>query len=410
MIDEIIELCKEISIHKKCSKCGGTLTCATCNYCGSKEENLETDINNLVNLLMKFEKDFTSDFFDNIIVSELFNHLYSIDSLQIPKVNEWLIKSNYSKLINDKLNELISKVNNSEKLINSEYQFVSFLLTNDLIDRNVKVNWLNLIIKGIALKECFLEQNEIEILVKAFSEELMNKACGVTKSHCQIVDYYEEKKCNGEAIGNWIFINRNLIKQLIDGNVVGLMSTIFHEAIHVHQFNRRNKKTISLLNSIQLKDFILDKLIDGYYDENYLLDSMENEAFLESINSAIEYSKFLEVPIGEKQLEEYNDRMKIHSNRLLNLYRKKDDKYVDLTELFESILVKHPELLIQYPQLKLEYINENDIIRRKTLNEISTDYQSYLNGNLNLNGKDNEIKYYYKYLENNLTEEKDKQI
>lgn len=165
-----------------------------------------------------------------------------------------------------------------------------------------------------------------------------------------------------------------------------------------------------MLDSIQLKDYILSILLVEYYDENYLLNSMENEAFLESINSAIEYSKFLEVPIGEKQLEEYNDRMKIHSNRLLNLYRKKDDKYVDLTELFESVLVKHPELLIQYPQLKLEYINENDIIRRKTLNEISTDYQSYLNGNLNLNGKDNEIRYYYKYLENNLTKEKDKQI
>lgn len=143
--------------------------------------------------MIQFETQLPLDFLDNIIVMPLFNHLYSIAYLQIPKVTEWLSKSNYSQLINDKLNEIISKVNDSEQITNSDYRLISFLVLNNLIDEKLKINWLNIIIKGIALKQCYLEQNELDQIVKIYSEELMIKACGVNKSHCKIVDYDEEK-------------------------------------------------------------------------------------------------------------------------------------------------------------------------------------------------------------------------
>lgn len=67
-------------------------------------------------------------------------------------------------------------------------------------------------------------------------------------------------------------------------------------------------------------------------------------------------------------------------------------------------------MLKEYPQLQLEYVIENGYIRRKTLEEVEENYHNYLNGTLKLNGKKEEIEYYFDSLKNTLDSSKRKEI
>ena len=61
-------------------------------------------------------------------------------------------------------------------------------------------------------------------------------------------------------------------------------------------------------------------------------------------------------------------------------------------------MFNNPGVLKQYPQLSLEYIIEENIVRRKNKKEIESEYNDYLDGRLQLNGDPKEIEEYFNIL------------
>ena len=138
MREEIIELCKKINSFKCCPNCSGSISFNTCEWCHQKIEELDNYIKELETKLTLFEQQFSLDIFENIFIISMFNHLYSINRFQIPKVNEWLTKSNYKKVINTELNTIIKNVNASVPLTEQNYTLIWFLMDNNLLNEKLK--------------------------------------------------------------------------------------------------------------------------------------------------------------------------------------------------------------------------------------------------------------------------------
>lgn len=400
--DEIIVLCQKINSYKCCPICGGSISFNTCDYCHNKIKELDGYIQEISTKLSLYEQQLPSDIFNNMVLVSLFNYLYSINRFQIPKVNEWLTKSNYKNLIDKELNTIILTVNNAQSLSEQNYKFIWFLMDNGLIDEKLKMNWLNLLMRGIAQKKLEVNEFELQKIIRLFSEEVMKNICGAKKPHCEIVDLED---CNGLAKSEHIYISNNLIKKAMEGDIFGILQTNFHEITHVKQYKDRQNRIISWFNIVLLKDRILAAL-PNYYRDNYNFLPSEAEAELEGIDGAISYMNFLELSINENELKKINEAKKFYSETIVNTSRKINDKYIELDEIFDKFIKTKPELLAQYPQLSLEYTIEDGLVRRKKYEEVSDDYKAYLNQTLELTGSDNEIKFYFEYLIKRLSETK----
>lgn len=156
------------------------------------------------------------------------------------------------------------------------------------------------------------------------------------------------------------------------------------------------------------KDYILRNYLNDYYDNNYYLSSEEIEAHIEGYQTALSYADFLGLTISDEIKKEESYKIENLKKIITNLNRKYQGNYVSIDDLIQKIL--SPEMLKEYPQLQLEYVIENGYIRRKTLEEVEENYHNYLKGTLKLNGKKEEIEYYFDSLKNTLDSSKRKEI
>lgn len=408
-MEEIIDLCKKIkSCGTKCKSCGGTIKNCSCSYCGKKSEELEQLVAKLREKLDILKNDNDLNY---VPICQLFNYLYSLKDFNIPEVDEILEKANYGSKLEHELEKIVAKENSSQNISASEYELVNFLLINDNL-KNYRINWCNFLIKALADKKFHIEYEDLEKLFIIYSEELMKDACHLKKAKCVIGDFEKEEQ-RGESFFNTIKIDRKLLNNLYQDfsadHLYKIMSTIFHEVTHVNQYSRRIKGNISFYDSLLIKDFILSATLNHYYDDNYTLSSEETEAFLEGDRVALEYLEFLKLQISDQLRKEIHSRTEFFNKVMLNMNRKYQSKWMDINEIFESLHL-NKEYLKKYPILKLEYTFNGDFIRRKTLEEVEEDYHNYLNGTLNLNGKKEEIEYYFDSLKNTLDSSKRKEI
>ena len=109
---------------------------------------------------------------------------------------------------------------------------------------------------------------------------------------------------------------------------------------------------------------------DNYYNDNYDDISLEIDAqksslinlikFLDSFGYKIPYDVLIEL---EKEF--IHD---IKEERKIIVEGKEEYKSVD--DIFDFIVIEHPEYLDLYPQLRIEYIKDGKIVRRKTRDEL----------------------------------------
>lgn len=258
-------------------------------------------------------------------------------------------------------------------------------------------------IKALTNKKIHIEYEDLEKLITIYSEELMKDACHIDDAKC-IIKNFEDKEQHGETHKNIIHIDResvnNLYQNFSADNMFKIFNTIFHEVTHVNQYFRITRNNISFYDSIMIKDFILRNRLDDYYDDNYYLSTEEIEAFIEGYQTALSYTEFMKLKISDELKKDESYRVEGFKKVATNLNRKYKENYIPIDDLFEDIVT--PDLLEEYPELQLEYIVENDCVRKKTLEEVDEEYNNYINGTLNLNGKKDEIIYYFNYLVNTL--------
>ena len=117
MIEELI---KNIKNQRKCPKCGGSYVMATCNACGSKNQELENDIKNLAialaSSILAKKQNFTE-------LIEPYQSLLCIRRLNIPIVDMVLQNSNYLNFYNEYIDNLNNKIANNEDLNLNDYEF-----------------------------------------------------------------------------------------------------------------------------------------------------------------------------------------------------------------------------------------------------------------------------------------------
>ena len=405
---EIIDLCKKIkSCGIKCKSCGGTIKNCSCSYCGKKSEELEQLVSKLSEKLDILKKD---DDLNYVPVCQLFNYLYNIKDFHIPEVDEILGKANYGSKLEHELETIVAKENSSQNISASEYELVNFLLLNGNL-KNYKVNWCNFLIKALANKKFHIEYEDLEKLLIMYSEELLNEKYQIDNAKC-IIENFPKKEQHGKARKNKMHIDKDLVNKLYQNfngdNMFKVFNAIFHEATHVSQYFRRIKNNISFYDLILTKDYILRNYLNDYYDNNYYLSSEEIEAHIEGYQTALSYADFLGLTISDEIKKEESYKIENLKRIITNLNRKYQGNYVLIDDLIQKIL--SPEMLKEYPQLQLEYVIENGYIRRKTLEEVEENYHNYLKGTLKLNGKKEEIEYYFDSLKNTLDSSKRKEI
>ena len=407
-MEEIIDLCKEIKYcGTKCKSCGGTIKNCSCSYCGKKSEELEQLVSKLSEKLDILKKD---DDLNYVPVCQLFNYLYNIKEFHIPEVDEILGKANYGSKLEHELEKIVAKENSSQNISVSEYELVEFLLLNGNL-KNYKVNWCNFLIKALQTKKFHIEYEDLEKLLIMYSEELLNEKYQIDNAKC-IIENFPKKEQHGKARKNKMHIDKDLVNKLYQNfngdNMFKVFNAIFHEATHVSQYFRRINHNISFYDLILTKDYILRNYLNDYYDNNYYLSSEEIEAHIEGYQTALSYADFLGLTISDEIKKEESYKIENLKKIITNLNRKYQGNYVSIDDLIQKIL--SPEMLKEYPQLQLEYVIENGYIRRKTLEEVEENYHNYLNGTLKLNGKKEEIEYYFDSLKNTLDSSKRKEI
>jgi len=200
---------------------------------------------------------------------------------------------------------------------------------------------------------------------------------------------------------NEIEIDESVFKKIYSGKRLYLL-VIFHELIHIKQNylikNGIIGKNISDIIKEDLLDYyfaINNKKSKKYYDINYDLDSSEVQANLEAIDLFYTYFNVNNIKPNLFELYILRDITKEFEKKLKNKKRKylcekyKMYRTMDLDKLFDFIIIKNPEWLEWFPQLKIEYCYDNDTVKR-------VDYRNF---NLEeIENESNSYKEYIKYL------------
>lgn len=392
MNDEIIDVCKEINKIPKCTCCGGEYIQDTCSSCGTKNTALTELISKLNSLIIEFRNQV--DLKNITEVNELFNNLYNLNRYQIPSVNQILIDTNYHEILKEHSKCLIGKITNDEKLNQDDYSFLSFLLINNHLNDKIKLGIIDVLYKAIYNKEYNVDLQTAEKTVKIFMEKSIETMFGIKSKHCYISEDKEKENYGSSFYGN-IAIDRNVVREFINGNSMNLFETYFHEITHVNQFVRSKNAYVSAKDMTILKDFILGKSDRKYYHDNYVFLSGENQAFLDSSILALKYMKKLGISPTEADLEKIETNREFHEQFLGLTTRMYKDEVHDLNDLFDNYVFDNPKTLDEYPQLRLEYTVEENGVRRKKREEIEAEYKAYMEGSLKVNGDKEDIKKYF---------------
>ena len=395
IIDEIMNICKKIKSISKCSQCRGSYKLDTCIYCDAKNSELTELIFKLNDLIADFRSQV--DISNIIIINNLFNHLYSINEFEIPSVNQLLVDVNYTKLLEEHIQFIRKKINSENKLTQEDYDFLCFFLINNQFKGDMKLGVSNLLIKGIAKKECSFDINSLKEIVKIFVEEAIKNVIGLKYTHCKIVEYDNKRTCGSALYGN-VFVSKDQINHLGEGKTTYLLRVIFHEMIHVRQFQRRKDRCISINDMLLLKDNILSDVSRKFYDDNYYLLSIENQAYMNEGKETLSYMDKLGITPSKEELDDMDKDYEYHKNFCGATIRIWKDVPCELDTLFDKSIYNSPSILNQYPQLSLEYIIDENIVRRKNRKEIESEYEDYLEGRLQLNGNQEEIEAYFNNL------------
>lgn len=387
MIEELIN---KIKNQRKCPKCGGSYVISTCSSCFFKNQELENDIKKLENALASSNLAKKQNFTELI---EPYQSLMCIKSLNIPIVDRVLQNSNYLSFYNEYINNLNNKIENNKELNLKDYEFFKWYLDDKLsIDEKENFRLISLLIKAyFERKVTFSDEEKLKYIVMFVENTLKIQTNRDYK--CHIDDKSDERNASINRIGD-VIIYQNCLNDFNNYDAFSFFTTLFHECIHAVQFYLWNSNQVSFNSLFQIKDYLLD-IIPNYYQDNYQFLLTEVEAFLNEGIIALDYMQRFKYQITKDMIEKKEKNEEIFNKNQNQFMRKVNGEYDDLFHLFDKYVKDFPKWLIKFPMLNIEYIVEDNKVRRKKLSELQEDYASkkYFKG-----ANDEQIEYCYKYL------------
>ena len=384
MESKIIDLAHQIKNHNHCNGCGGVYGAdACCKYCGGKSDAIEYLLFQLNSELKKIDQ----RKFQVGAIDPLLNSLYFIRDIEDAEVNELLNKVSYQSTVLKENNKLHSPtdINSLSSLTPEEFDFVYYSFMFDEVVGPEKLLYSSYIVKDIVENKCKnLNSTEKKQFFIKFASTVAEQALNNRHVTVTITDELDEKvkgDFGGKNFGKFIFADVRLNSQLFEEekDVSLIFPTIFHELAHLKQEQQMYlSHEISEKCLLQLKDYVLSHVVDGYYDKNYPLLSTEKEAFYGGNKDAKDYLNNLGLPVPDEILKahDYFASLSFDKTRIMN------DEPVDIDDLFADEIKKNPDILEKFPQLSFEYIKENGVVRPKTVDEIKSDYELVKQGKL----------------------------
>lgn len=279
--------------------------------------------------------------------------------------------------INQFYENIRKKIHDGIKLESNEDKAFYILLKNKMIKDDA--------LDDAKILSCIMHDNKI-ISYDSF-EELMLRA---TEKNMRQLNNNRIKNYNPQAAilkldganasafkyANVTF-NKLIIKELYDGYLYPL-STYYHEIHHVAQslsikFGYINNELVNMIKDFVIRNYEQEKYnTDNYYKDNYYNLTFEKEAHQVGINSAYNFYKM----IGFENIEDYfiklKNRWPNHDDFNRIIRNGKEKVTMTLDEVFLIVINLEPKYLDVYPQLKFQYTNENDKVRKRTKEELSS--------------------------------------
>lgn len=381
----MVNIVEQLSKGKTCLGCGGNIFIRTgiCPYCGRKIINIEYASKTLGKILLSIKN-------KALELDELTIALYAIKE-QFPEVEELMRQNNIEEKLNKRLDKINLKLVQGEILGKSEDIFLKNCLSN-----NIKPsNGLN----NISIFRNIFSNNEerivgyetFEQVMKIFIEDMMreinNGRIDRYNPICCIYDFKKTNNENSDAMVEKDFIikiNSQIIKDMYRDYSIFDFISIFHELIHIQQNIDIKMGYFTEDILLFIKDDILRELCfkEGfdYYWNNYQFINSEKDAEIKGWMCTI---NFLEQVIGIKLkneiVEELEKKINVQLEEKSNLLRKTKNGKQDINFLFDYYIKNHSEFLEKYPQLTIEYIVSDGIVRRKTNDELLETIQQYSN-------------------------------
>lgn len=374
----------------RCKNCGGEINNGHCLYCNSKDEDINHELDKLINYINNHSNDDIIITLDNIdfiletLLLEVNNHYEIIDS--------YIQKQQIYSKIDNFFTSLITKFENNIPISNEEETLLTKILSANIYSPKI----IHYIMANILLKKQIVSFETFEHIFKCFakglSTDVMNglnipetKKINKTKNICFIKEDINVNDKN--SIGSYnsklkeINIKKENIINTYNGKIDGLV-IIFHESIHLKQFHAINAGYCTPLLLDQIKEEIISENNSNYYSDNYQYYKLEVEARADSYLYLLDYLNKLELKITEEFSNELKHLINIETKRIQDNSRIFEGNEMQLDEIFKLIIKDHPEYLKKYPQLSIEYIIDNGIVRAKTKEELMEDYLNTKNQNI----------------------------
>lgn len=314
----------------RCTQCGGTYKDGICIYCGNKDLEL-----NRIKSLLPGNDDITTYY--------------------------------------DKIRK---KMFEGKTLNSDEDEFFRLLLKNDMINDEFLDNAK--IILYILSGKKIISYDTFEFFMIRTTEKTMREL-----NNGRIEKYLPKahiRKLDGES-GNAvsydsITFNKKGIVDLYNG-IVDVLSTYFHELYHTKQDIEIYLELFSndIVNIIKDKIIFYNEVIkygtSKYYRINYFNISFEIEAHHGGIDMAKDFLSSIGFNNLVPCIEILRNAWPHNSD---GLERTVEENGVMVTktldEVFDSVIVDKPYYLEKYPQLAIEYIKEDNEVRKRTKEEL----------------------------------------
>lgn len=235
-----------------------------------------------------------------------------------------------------------------------------------------------------AVLGCILKNKKVityetfEQLLKRYVEKFMKFFCHTIENYNPLCFILPLEGKSGTSSGNTtVEIDTEVCKRLYDNADIYSVIVIYHELWHIVQNVMIKSGFFFENNMLVLKENLICEYenrnykTDTYYHNNYQNISFEVDARDFSISWTILLLAKVSLSLSNETLKDLNKNYVMDTGileRKIIIDGKEEYKTVD--EIFDEVIKLNPEYLDLYPQLKVEYIKEDNSVRRKTKDEL----------------------------------------
>lgn len=271
---------------------------------------------------------------------------------------------------------ILKKIENNTILSEEEDKILYLLLKHDMVneyslgDGKVIINILN--------KNKVISYDTFELLIIRSTQYAMKKINNKRIKHYFPTVYISELDgaCGNNFSYEYITFDKKSIENLYKGSFETL-STYFHELRHVQQeieiyLKNFSNDIIDMIKDKVIKDYEFKKYgTKRYYEINYFNISFEVDAH----HNGIDMTKALLYKYQFDYLVPFAEVLRnvwpVNSNRLERMVEENGVMVTKtLDEVFCGVITDNPHYLEKYPQLAIEYIKEDNKVRKRTKEEL----------------------------------------